>query len=219
MSSPQSDKSGLGEEVTAVRAELADVVDQLSREDKLNDIQKNQDNMLMTLDQVLSGLRKAQSVKYVTKSELDGAISDAWVAVDTVKSVSCDYDCMNKIEALETRLAALEAKCSVITAAPQYTLKSGGSTGSLSSNVYSTVGGGGSTGNISTLSYPQQVAIEMPSNTRTVKVVEPRTRRQVNYAEVPSNVQQCYINESGQQVCSPQATPRRMLGSRLFGGR
>ncbi len=254
--SPSKVDFDLGEEVTAVHSELSQVVDQLSREEKLHSladslsgIQQNQDAMMTTLDQVVASLRKTQSVKYITKSDLDDAIATAKESVEKVKastSSGCDCECMSKLESLEARIAALEAKCSVSTGS-QYSTKSGGSTGSLStsSHTYSmqttqstpmytqTVGNGGCTGSLQRTSYSQQpTSIDLPNRTRTVKVVEPMTRRNVTFAEVPqtSDVgltvqaapQQCYTDESGNRVCpqsvsQPAAQQRWTLGSRLRG--
>jgi hypothetical protein len=96
---------------------------------------------------------------------------------------------------------------------------------------------GGSTGSYTQSTYTQApMALELPNQTRTVKVVEPRSRRQVTFAEVPetSDVdltvqaapQQCYTDSNGNRVCPQTSAPavsrstvgsRLGLGSRLFG--
>ena len=260
--SPSKVNFDFGEEVTSVHSELSQVVDQLSRDEKLHSladslagIQQNQDSMMTTLDQVVASLRKTQTVKYVTKNDLDEAIATAKESVDKVKASTpfgCDCECMSKLENLEARIASLEAKCSVSTGS-QYSTKSGGSTGSLStsSQTYSmqtmhstpmspmytqTVGNGGCTGSLQRTSYstyaPQPTSIDLSNRTRTVKVVEPMTRRNVTFAEVPqtsdvgitvqSTPQQCYTDENGNRVCpqsvsQPSAKQSWTLGSRFRG--
>lgn len=275
---PSQDKNSFDvrEEVAAVQLDLADVVEQLSQSerivalaDSLQGLQNQNNEMLVKLDALSAQLRKANSVKYVTKTDLDEALATAKDTVTQAKAAStfgCECDCGAKIAALEARIASLEATCGARASTTSYSTKTGGSTGSLSSTsqTYSTVqtsqavqsmpmvqsvGNGGSTGSVSTSYYaqsqptystsysPQSVSIDIPEQTRTVRVIEPRTRRQVSFAEVPENAdvslayqaapqastQQCYTDANGNRVCPPsaampvQATQRPRLGSRLFG--
>ena len=272
---PTQDKKNsfdMREEVAAVQLDLADVVEQLSQNerivalaDSLQGLQNQNNEMLVKLDALSAQLRKANSVKYVTKTDLDDALATAKETVTQAKaatSFGCECDCGTKIAALEARIATLEATCGARASTTSYSTKTGGSTGSLSSTsqTYSTVqtsqavqsmpmvqsvGNGGCTGSVSTSYYaqsqpsysPQSVSIDIPEQTRTVRVIEPRTRRQVSFAEVPENsdvslsyqavpqasTQQCYTDANGNRVCPPsaampvQATQRPRLGSRLFG--
>jgi hypothetical protein len=260
--SKPSDQKNIADEVSAVQLELAQIVEQLSQDEKilalsdsLQGLHHQQSELQMemrtSLDEIAAQLRKINATnsssgsKYITKMDLDEAIATAKDTVEQAKAAApfgCDCDCQSKLASLEARIAALEAKCNEKPATSGYSTKSSGSTGSLTQSSFTvhstptyTVGGSGSTGSVVTSYYsqPAPVAIDLPDQTRTVRVVEPRVRRQVTYAEVPSSsdvnlsVQsppsQCYIDANGNQVC-PQTAPavsaqRWTLGSRLRGGR
>lgn len=239
------------EKIVDVQHELAELIEQMNQKERFDElsttlasIQQQQDALDSQLSSIASSLRKSDAAKFVTKNDLEDAIEVTKEAISNAKTGDADCDCMSKLVGLEKRLEALELQCK--TQALGYSTKSSGSTGSVSNLTYSTqsVGysvqsSGGSTGSLSSTSTPvytvQNTAIDLPEQTRTVKVVEPRTRRQVTFAEVPENAdlglsvqstQQCYTDANGNRVCpqAPAASVSRPtfgsrlgLGSRLFG--
>jgi len=237
--------------IVDVQHELADLIDQMNQKERFDElsttlasIQQQQEALDSQLSSIANSLRKSTEAKFVTKNDLDDAIEVTKEAISNAKTGSADCDCMAKLVDLEKRLEALEQQCK--PQALSYSTKSSGSTGSVANSTYSTQSvaysvqsAGGCTGSLSSTATPmytvQNTAIDLPEQTRTVKVVEPRTRRQVTFAEVPENsdlglsvqsTQQCYTDASGNRVCpqAPAASVARPtlgtrlgIGSRLFG--
>ena len=258
--SPQ--KNSTSERIAAVHHDLADAIEQLSQNEKmvafadqLEGIQYQQNEMLESLDKIAQAFKRTESAKFVSRTDLDDALESAKETIVKTKEFSngCDCNCLAKLDELEKRIATLEAEM-LSTLKTSSTVRTGGagSTGSYSTAtvqyaqpavVYSTQStttqGGGSTGSYTQSQYvqPAPMSVELPNRTRTVKVVEPRTRRNVTFAEVPETAdvdlmvqaapQQCYTDESGNTVCPQTAAPSVRsapssgwkLGSRLFGRR
>ena len=252
-------ESNVSRDVVNMQHELAALIEQMDQKGRFDDlnttlasIQQQQEALDTQLASIANSLRKSDAAKLVTKNDLEEAIEATKEAVSNAKTGSADCDCMSKLVGLEKRLEELEKRCQVQSLG--YSTKSSGSTGSVaSSSTYTTqsvsygpvsytpTSSGGSTGSLSSVTYSQPVqvqntTIDLPSETRTVKVVEPRTRRQVTFAEVPENAdlglevqstQQCYTDANGNRVCPtaptastvsrPTLGTRLGLGSRLFG--
>lgn len=237
-----SQDNSTSERIAAVHHDLADAIDQLSQNermvafaDQLEGIQYQQNEMLESLDKIAQAFKRTESAKFVSKTDLDEALESAKETIVKTKEFSsgCDCNCLAKLDELEKRIASLEAEMSkTLKTSSTVRTGGGGSTGSYSTAtvqcvqpqmVYSTqtttTQGGGSTGSYTQSQYvqPAPMAIELPNRTRTVKVVEPRTRRNVTYAEVPETAdvdlmveaapQQCYTDESGNTVCHQTAAP------------
>lgn len=248
-------KQSTSEQIASVHHELADAIEQISYQEKLlqlsdqlEGMQYQQNEMLDSLDKIAQSLKKTDSAKFVSKTDLDAALESAKETIVKTKDFSpvcdCDCNCLAKLGELEKRIEALESELSRKTSTGMKT--GSGSTGTSTSTTtvqYSqpavgyVVQTGGSTGSYTQSTYTQApMALELPNQTRTVKVVEPRSRRQVTFAEVPetsdvdltvqSAPQQCYTDSNGNRVCPQTSAPsvsrptvgsRLGLGSRLFG--
>lgn len=229
-------------QVATLHHDLADAIEQVSQNEKmialadqLEGIQYQQNELLESLDKIAQAFKKTESAKFVSKTDLDDALETAKETIVKTKEFSsgCDCNCLSKLDELEKRIATLEGEM-LKTLKTSSTVRTGGggSTGSYSTSTvqyaqpaitYSTQStttqNGGSTGSYTQSQYvqPAPMAVELPDRTRTVKVVEPRTRRNVTYAEVPETAdvdltvqaapQQCYTDESGNTVCPQTASP------------
>lgn len=233
-------ENSTSERIAAVHHDLADAIDQLSQNEKmvafsdqLEGIQYQQNEMLESLEKIAQAFKRTESAKFVSKTDLDEALESAKETIVKTKEFSsgCDCNCLAKLDELEKRIVSLEAEMSkTLKTSSTVRTGGGGSTGSYSTATvqyaqpavtYSTqtIQNGGSTGSYTQSQYvqPAPMAVELPNRTRTVKVVEPRTRRNVTYAEVPEMAdvdlmveaapQQCYTDESGNTVCPQTAAP------------
>lgn len=235
---------------------LADVMNKL---DQVSDTQQSQAKVITNLETAQSILtdlvadldsKGKKPMTYggvlTSLSQVKSAVLAEDAAAAKLKSdgvCDCNCDCtalIARIEELETAVAVLSRIPSVRSSG------GGGSTGSVTSNVYypnstttySTTGGG-STGSVQANPYVQSVmAMPAVSDDARVRIVEPRrvTRADVRTETTPTYADeygaptsgQCVQNEDGTYTC-PQATgystqttatPRKgLLGFGLLGRR
>jgi hypothetical protein len=252
----KAEEQTLGNNVANVLAQLQTSISTLSR----------QQGEIYTVMNNLPRVPSTEEIESIAQGKFVSLIKEAKEEIKAevaTLSVSSDSECAacaEKIESIIKRLEALELRCGLVALSNSQSVGSvstgqGSQGGSLSYSsqvaysypsseqvMYSTgTGNGGSNGGSTSYapqaSYMPAQAVAVEPRTRTVRVVEPMTRRQVSYAEVPDTsvaVQSvvpmaatgsmCYTDPvTGQTTCPQQAqsmpvqsTPSGRRGLGLF---